>query len=278
MKVYEPQDVPKLVDRDIWIIDGPIVALKTPWGSVDFPTRTVVVRLADGGLWVWSPVAMSGEIRTHVEALGSVRHIVSPNKIHYSHVAAWKAVYPEAVAWASPGVRERAASHHIDVTFDRDLGEAPDEAWATEIDQLVFHGSRLMDEVVFFHRASRTLILADLIENFEPTKLTTARARAHAHRRRLRPGRQGLERLPRDVPRPAPRRARRRAAAHGLEPGADPHRARATLRQERGRRAPPRVSLARRGRRARSVEPGVASRRCHALNPARPVDCTARPE
>jgi len=172
MKVYEPQDVPKLVDRDIWIIDGPIVALKTPWGSVDFPTRTVVVRLSDGGLWVWSPVAMSGEIRTHVEALGSVRHIVSPNKIHYSHVAAWKAVYPEAVAWASPGVRERAASHHIDVTFDRDLGEAPDEAWATEIDQLVFHGSRLMDEVVFFHRASRTLILADLIENFEQEKLT----------------------------------------------------------------------------------------------------------
>jgi hypothetical protein len=28
-----------------------------------------------------------------------------------------------------------------------------------------------MTEVVFFHRASRTLILTDLIENFEPRKL-----------------------------------------------------------------------------------------------------------
>jgi hypothetical protein len=106
-----------------------------------------------------------------------VRHLVSPNKIHYAHVAAWNAAYPDALAWASPGVRERAASHRLDVTFDRDLQDAPDDAWAPEIDQLVVRGSRLMNEVVFFHRASRTLILADLIENFEANKLTTARER-----------------------------------------------------------------------------------------------------
>jgi hypothetical protein len=172
MKLYEPLGVPKPVDRDVWVVDGPIMRMKTPWGSVAFPTRTVVVRLVGGGLWVWSPVELSPAIPTNLAALGPIRHLVSPNRIHYAHVAAWKAAYPDAIAWASPGVRERAASQHVDVTFDRDLTDAHDDGWAREIDQLVFRGSRLMEEVVFFHRASRTLILADLIENFEKEKLT----------------------------------------------------------------------------------------------------------
>jgi hypothetical protein len=36
---------------------------------------------------------------------------------------------------------------------------------------MIVWGSRVHQEAVFFHRASRTLILTDLIENFEPHKL-----------------------------------------------------------------------------------------------------------
>jgi hypothetical protein len=172
MKLYEPVDVLKLVDRDLWIVDGPTVTLTSSGFSMPFPTRMVVARLADGGLWIWSPVELSSELRRQLDALGPVRHIVSPNKIHYVHVAAWKAAYPDAIAWASPGVRERAESMHAQVAFDRDLVDTPDAAWAGEVDQLVFRGSCVMEEVVFFHRASRTLVLADLIENFERDKLS----------------------------------------------------------------------------------------------------------
>jgi hypothetical protein len=73
---------------------------------------------------------------------------------------------------ASPGVRDRARSQKIDVSFDSDLGGNPPDAWAAEIDQLIFDGSAYLHEVVFFHRGSRTLILADLIENFEPIMVT----------------------------------------------------------------------------------------------------------
>jgi hypothetical protein len=52
-----------------------------------------------------------------------------------------------------------------------DLGDEPPPEWTTEIDQLIFRGSRFMDEVVFFHRQSQTLILTDLIENFEPSRV-----------------------------------------------------------------------------------------------------------
>jgi hypothetical protein len=110
-------------------------------------------------------------LRAEVDALGPVRHLVSPNRLHYAHIAAWKQAYPGVKAWASPGVRERAASRRVDVSFDADLGDLPDEAWSEDLDQLVFRGSRVMEEVVFFHRKTRTLMLADLVENFEPRKL-----------------------------------------------------------------------------------------------------------
>lgn len=41
----------------------------------------------------------------------------------------------------------------------------------SDIDQLIVHGSRVHEEVVFFHRDSATLILADLIENVEAAQL-----------------------------------------------------------------------------------------------------------
>jgi hypothetical protein len=172
MDVYAPLDVPRPIGDALWVVDGPVVRLSIVGFAVPFPTRMVIVRLANRDLFVWSPIELSPLLRERVDALGRVRHLVSPNKLHYTHIAAWKAAYPGAIAWASRGVRERAASRDASVAFDRELAAAPDSAWASEIDQLVFRGSRAFEETVFFHRATRTLILADLIENFEPAKLT----------------------------------------------------------------------------------------------------------
>ena len=64
--------------------------------------------------------------------------------------------------FAPPGLRRRRK----DLAFDGDLGDAPDPAWAADIDQVVLRGSWAMTEVVFFHHASGTAIFADLIQNF----------------------------------------------------------------------------------------------------------------
>ena len=82
----------------------------------------------------------------------------------------WQRAYPDAVAWASPGVRERARARHIDVHFDRDLEAAPPEEWCAELDQTLVPGG-IFKEFVFFHKASATLILADTIMNLELDKL-----------------------------------------------------------------------------------------------------------
>ena len=171
MELYEPLNTLKPVGEDLWVIDGPVVRMAYFGGSIPFPTRMVVARLTNGDLFLWSPIEPGGGVRAEIDGLGPVRHLVSPNKIHYAHIAAWKRIYPEATAWASPGVRERAASQRIDVSFDADLRDEPDPTWRGDLNQLVFRGSRFMEEVVFFHRKTRTLVLADLIENFEPEKI-----------------------------------------------------------------------------------------------------------
>lgn len=168
---YAPLNVLKPVHDDVWIVDGPIVRMAALGTSFPFPTRMSVIRLRNGELWCHSPTRLTPALQAQIDRLGTVRHLVSPNKLHYAFIADWRRAYPDAIAWASPGVRERAARQHIDAIFDRDLGgEAPPE-WADEIDQLIFEGSRALREVVFLHRASRTLLLADLIENFELDKL-----------------------------------------------------------------------------------------------------------
>ncbi len=67
-------------------------------------------------------------------------------------------------------MRERARSERVDVHFDNDPGENAPPEWRDEIDQTIIPGA-VLDEVVFFHRESKTLILADAIMNFELDKL-----------------------------------------------------------------------------------------------------------
>lgn len=172
LELYEPINILKPVAENIWIVDGPIVNMSVVLGlTIPFTTRMTVVRLENGDLFLHSPIRWSQSLAEGLESLGKIRHLISPNKIHYEYIREWKSRYPDSVAWASPGVRERAAGQKIQVDFDRDLEDSPPPEWAHEIDQVVVHGSRALTEVVFYHRPSRTAILTDLIENFELRKI-----------------------------------------------------------------------------------------------------------
>ena len=164
---YEPLDTLKPVADDIWLVDGPAIRFY----GMPFSTRATVVRLTSGALWVHSPTRLTAALAGEVAALGPVAHLVAPNWIHYAYVSDWQARFAQATAWAAPGVAARAQKRAMPVQFDRDLGATAPVDWAGEIDQLIVRGSPIHREAVFFHRMSKTLILTDLIENFEPGKL-----------------------------------------------------------------------------------------------------------
>jgi hypothetical protein len=145
---------------NIWTAEGPVVS----FFGFPYPTRMAVIRLANGDLFIWSPIALTPALRIEVEALGAVRHLVSPNKLHYLSLNQWHAAFPQSRLYASPGLAQKRP----DIAFNAELGDAPEPAWAADVDQAMFAGSFAMTEIVFFHRASRTALFADLIENFRP--------------------------------------------------------------------------------------------------------------
>lgn len=165
LDLYEPLNTLKLVDENIWIVDGPEII----FGGLAFSTRMTVIRLANGDLFIHSPTPLDDALKAEIDALGMVKHLISSNYIHYWWIGEWHGHYPDAIRWASPKVRPRAAKHNME--FDRDLGDGPEADWQDEIDQLIVRGSRVLEEVEFFHKPSKTLILTDMIENFEPKRV-----------------------------------------------------------------------------------------------------------
>ncbi|MFQ5667725.1 MAG: DUF4336 domain-containing protein [Candidatus Binatia bacterium] len=151
------------VDRDIWIADGPSV----PFLGIPYPTRMILVRLSDRTLWVCSPIRSDDSLWAAVNELGPVTHLVSPNKLHHLFLGDWARRWPEAKLYASPGLARRRR----DLSFAAALADRPEPAWEADIDQVIFRGSFAMEEVVFFHRASRTAIFTDLIQKFDPATL-----------------------------------------------------------------------------------------------------------
>jgi hypothetical protein len=143
---------------DIWIADGGAVS----FFGIAYPTRMAVVRLADGGLWVWSPIELSREIEDAVRALGPVRHLVSPNKLHHLFLGEWSARFPEAKLWGTASTVAKIRQLH----FSGALGDAAPPDWAGQIDQYHLDNSRFLDELLFFHRESRTAIIGDYSQPF----------------------------------------------------------------------------------------------------------------
>ncbi len=147
------------VGEGLWVAEGGIVS----FFGFPYPTRSVVVRLDAGRLWVWSPIRLDEDLRREIDGLGDVAHLVSPNKLHHLFLEAWKSAYPAARLWAPRSTIARFRK----LEFAGVLADSPPPEWGPDIDQAWFRGSLAMDEIVFFHRPSRTAIVADLIEAFD---------------------------------------------------------------------------------------------------------------
>lgn len=166
---YSPLNTLKPVAENVWIVDGGLIRFGLPgipWPKMPLPTRMTVIRLQEG-LFIHSPTALNGRLRAEVGQVGRAAWIVAPNRLHYWWIPDWHAAFPEAAVHLAPRVCEQAG-RRIDfdaATLEGETGYPWDDAIAT----LPVAGS-FMTEVVFFHRASRTLVLTDFIENFEPAK------------------------------------------------------------------------------------------------------------
>jgi hypothetical protein len=123
-------------------------------------TRMTVAKLPDGNIWLHSTVSATPELRAAVDALGPVRHIVAPNLYHHLFAGEWRAAYPKATLYGPAALRKKRKD--LDLTPIEEASRAP---WADALTPMRMEGCRL-EETIFLHRATRTLVTSDLVENF----------------------------------------------------------------------------------------------------------------
>lgn len=140
--------------RDLWVIDQPFTLFGARVG-----VRTTLIRLEDGQLWIHSPVPLSPELADAIEGLGPVAALVAPNQFHHLYIADAARRWPSAAVFAAPGLAaKQPALKDAEVLTD----SAP-TLWRHQIDQALVGGMPKVNEVVFFHRESKSLIVTDLL-------------------------------------------------------------------------------------------------------------------
>lgn len=133
------------------------------FGPLRISTRMTVVRLADGSLWVHSPITPTPALVAALNQLGPVRYVVAPNKSHHLFFLDFLNAFPSAQGFVASGL----ASKRPDL--DRFARIAPDAPWGPELQGYRIEGLPILNETVWFHPATGTLILTDLLFCFSPS-------------------------------------------------------------------------------------------------------------
>ncbi|KAK3694282.1 hypothetical protein B0T22DRAFT_66347 [Podospora appendiculata] len=162
-----------------------ITTLSLPFkrfGIIPIGGRATLVKLTSGGLVVFSPVALTEEVRAKVLAMGNdVRYIIAPDIEHHIFISEWKSAYPAAQLIGPAGLPEKRAKlvgEDLKISNDRFDHVFTSQNKGTfaitpEFDAdfaYEFVDAHPNKELVFFFRPDRVLIEADLMFNLPATE------------------------------------------------------------------------------------------------------------
>lgn len=124
---------------------------------VMLPVRCSVVDV-EGGRVLISP--SSGLTDEQLRELGDVTDIVAPSLLHTAGMKRAAAVFPRARVWGPEGCEQKQPT----LAWTGRLGIDP-WPWEAELPFVALGGQPEFNEAVFLHRASRSLIVTDLVFN-----------------------------------------------------------------------------------------------------------------
>jgi len=148
--------VPKQIAEGLWTLEHDFAMP----GGIEIGTRTSVVRLQDGGLWLHAPGNLDDTQVDWLRGQGPVRAIVAPNLFHHLFLRAAVANFPGARLFAPHALADKCPG----LRFER-LCDAPPVLWEGALEQVRVDGAPRLAEFAFLHVASRTLLLTDLCFN-----------------------------------------------------------------------------------------------------------------
>lgn len=132
--VVHMEPAPRKLAANLWVIDRPF---KLPIVRAEIGTRMTCIGLADGCLLLHSPVKLDTTLRRWLNALGEIRAIVAPNKLHHLYLAEYITSYPSARIYAAPGLSQKRP----EIRFDGELSDEPRNEWRGQLKQHLFRGA-----------------------------------------------------------------------------------------------------------------------------------------
>ena len=140
------------VPNSVWHAQQPL-----KFGPISLTTRMTIVRLRDGSLWVHSPISPTRELVEEIQCIGTVRYVIAPNKSHHLFFLEFLHAHPNAEGFIASGLDVKRP----DLSgFPRIPHETP---WASEIQGIFIEGLPILNETVWFHIDTGTLVLTDLL-------------------------------------------------------------------------------------------------------------------
>lgn len=164
-----------------------ILTLSTPFlrfGRIKIGGRGTVVRMQNGALAVFSPVALTDSVRAELQSLSPgapVKYITALDQEHHIFLESWHKAFPQARVIAPHSLPElRNKQGYFKIPQDSWLLAQPEKSvgqqqlsvdadFDREFDFEYVH-AHANKELVFCHKPSRTLIEADLIFNLPATE------------------------------------------------------------------------------------------------------------
>lgn len=152
------------ISENLWTIDYPLKFYGLPLTS-----RMTVIRLRSGQLAIISPIQISENLKQQIDAIGPVKTIIAPNLYHHLFAQDFVAAYPDAEFWAVEGIEQKRPDLQPDRILTQTDGQLEDlyyhEFKALRI--LEPRGNCDLNEYLFLHSASRTLIVTDSAFHFD---------------------------------------------------------------------------------------------------------------
>jgi hypothetical protein len=128
--------------------------------------RLTVVRLGSHRLWLHASLHPSPLLLDAIRNLGRPTWIIGPNAMHDDYLPEFAAALPEARLLVAPAL----ARSNRRLRVGGLLSEALPAEWGNGLQVLPVRGAPAIDEYVFLHQPSGSLILADLAFNLRGPK------------------------------------------------------------------------------------------------------------
>ncbi|GAB4235933.1 MAG: DUF4336 domain-containing protein [Stanieria sp.] len=130
---------------------------------------TVILR-SDNSLLLISPIKIDNHLKEQLNSLGTVKYIIAPNFFHHLYLEHCQKLYPQAELIAPFGIEKKQPNIVVSQTFEKDKID-----FNGELEYIPFQGFQAflppkivtVNEIVFFHPQSQTLILTDSAFNFD---------------------------------------------------------------------------------------------------------------